>query len=171
MKTITIGFSKHKGFAPGSSLIRWYTKRPFSHTYFRFKDETYTDDTIFHAVGKGLIYISSTNFLRDNEVVQEFSLKVNEEMFKIILNVCHQKAGKKYGYKQNLGILLVRQLNKLGFALDKNPLDDGINCSELMFYLLSEVHGQWSKKDPNLITPADIYDFLVSKYGTNTQNN
>lgn len=165
MKEIKIGFSTHKGFAPGSKLIRWYTKRDFSHTYFKYKDSTFTDHTIFHAVGKGLSYVSETNFLKHNTVVREFTMLVPDELFHLILNICHQKSGQDYGYLQNLGILIVELLSKVGIKLKENIINDGVNCSELMCYLLTEVHGKWIKKDADLVTPADVYDFLVKKYG------
>lgn len=163
MKTIIIGFSKHKGFAPGSDLIKWFMNKDFSHTYFKFKEDLYDDHTIFHAVGKGLNYISERTFLEHNQPVAEFELPISDELFNELMQDCHKHAGGKYGYFQNLGIALVRGLAKIGITLDRNPIDDGINCSEWGYYILEDIDGKWIHIDPNLVAPDQVYDYLVGR--------
>lgn len=163
MKTIYVGFSRNANSAPGSKVIQLFLNKPFSHTYFKFKEDSYCDHTIFHAVGKGLTYISETNFLNHNTVVFEKAIEINDETYKELLNECHQNAGRKYGFLQNLGILWVRSLNCLGFDLKTNPLDDGINCSEWMYYLLEEIYGRWTDTEPNLVAPDEVYNYLINK--------
>lgn len=162
MKTIIIGFSKHRGFAIGSWLIRLVLQRPFSHTYFKYKEPEYQDGTVFHAVGKGLIYISETSFLEHNEPVSEFNLSISDDSFAGLMQECHKIAGRDYGYLQNIGIALIRWANKIGFNIKHNPLNDGINCSEWAADVIEEVYGKWTDKDPNLIAPDDVYKYLVS---------
>ena len=163
MQTITIGFSKHHGNAIGSSLIQWFMGRPYSHTYFKFKEDRYKDKTIFHAVGHGTVYISETTFLENNVPVYEFEIEISDELFNELMIDCHQNAGKSYGYMQNLGLVLVRTLNRIGFDIKKNPIDDGINCSEWIYYILEEVYGQWTATEPNLVAPDEICDYLLKK--------
>lgn len=167
MKTIIIGFSKSKhSWAIGSDLIRWFMNKDFSHTYFKFKEDLYEDYTICHATGKGIIYMSEQTFSLSNKTVAEFELTISENLFDELLQDCHKYAGANYGYFQNLGIFLVRCLNKIGIKLNKNPIDDGINCSEWLYYLLREVDGEWTKTDPNLIAPDEVYNYLMERnYG------
>lgn len=160
---IMIGFSKHKGFAPMSNLIRMYMGTPFSHTYLKLKLDCFDKPSVFHAVGKGLILLSYDTFLEHNQVVAEFELDISDDLFKEICNTFHNKASSSYGYLQNLGIILADK-----FKLNKNPLNDGINCSEWISYCLEEVYpNDWneSKQDFNLITPKQVYNYLVGKNG------
>lgn len=160
MKTVYFGFSRPNHRMLGSEVIQKYMKTDFSHTYFKFKEELFEDHTIFHSVGKGLSYISETNFKSHNIVVIEFALAVPDDLYIELLQDCHNNAGVKYGFLQNIGIVLVDLLNRLGLRINKNPIDDGINCSEWIYYLLEAVFGKWVDKDPNLITPEDAYLFL-----------
>jgi hypothetical protein len=161
MKTIIVGFSTHKGNAIGADLIRKYMGTEFSHVFFKFKEEHYTDYSVFHAVGRGLSYVCETRFLKTNQIVAQFELSVSDETYYELLNDCHASSGLKYGYLQNLGILIVECLNKLGCKFTKNPINDGINCSEWVAYLLEEMYGEWTDKDYNLVTPLDVYNYLV----------
>lgn len=164
MKTIIIGFSKHRGsWAIGSDLIRWFMKTEFSHTYFKFKEDSYEDSTICHATGKGVNYMSSTTFEKTNQPVAEFELEISNELYQELLQDCHRYAGDKYGYFQNLGILVVRVLGRVGIRMNRNPINDGINCSEWGYYLLEEIDGKWTNTDPNLVAPDEVYNYLVGR--------
>lgn len=163
MKTVYICFSRRRGFAIGSELIQKFMGKPFSHTYFKFKEDRYVDHTIFHAVGKGLIYVSEATLLEHNVPAKEFALVISDELFDELMQDCHKNAGKDYGFLQNLGVALVCGLAKLKIKVNKNPINDGINCSEWMYYILEEIYGKWTDEDPNLIGPDQIYDFLESK--------
>lgn len=160
MKTITIGFSRRKGSAIGSEIIQKYMGTKFSHVYFKFKEPHYIVHSIFHAVGRGLSYVCETRFLQSNAVAREFDIQVSDETYYELLNDCHLNSGIKYGYLQNLGIVIVDCLNKLGCKIKKNPLNDGINCSEWAAYLVHDMYGEWTEKEYNLVTPKDIHDFL-----------
>ena len=164
MKTIIIGFSKHRGtFAIGSDLIRWLMRRDFSHTYFKFKEDLYEDHTICHATGKGVNYLSETTFNASNQPVAEFELSISQELYDELLQDCHKHAGENYGYFQNIGIFIVRLLQKINIAVSRNPINEGINCSEWAYYLLEEIDGKWTNTDPNLIAPDEVYDYLVGR--------
>jgi len=111
-------------------------------------------------VGKGLSYISETSFKSRNIIVIEFALEIPDDLYNELLEDCHNNAGVHYGFLQNVGIVLVDLLNRVGFSINKNPIDDGINCSEWIYFLLEAVFGKWIDKDPNLVTPEDAYLFL-----------
>jgi hypothetical protein len=157
---ITIGFSYHKGFAIGSWAIRMFLNKPFSHVYFKYKEKDLNTPTIYHAVGKGLTYISEDNFHKENETVSEFKINISEELFKELKNDCHEHASMDYGFFQNFGIVAVRALARIGIEIKKNPINDGINCSEWAFYILEEIYGKWTECDPNLVGPDQVFDFL-----------
>ena len=125
-----------------------------------FKEDLYSDYTIFHAVGKGLTYISESRFKQNNEIVALFPVTIPDELFSELLEDCHKNAGLKYGFLQNIGIGLVRLANKVGIKVLKNPLNDGINCSEWLYYLLEEIYGKWTDTEPNLVAPDEVYDYL-----------
>jgi len=158
---VTIGFSRHRGFAIGSEAIQKFMNKPFSHTYFKFKQPMYKDYTIFHAVGKGLTYISETNFLKHNIIIYEFEIEISEELYKELMVDCHNNAGEHYGFYQNIGLAIVRLLSKIKINLKSNPFNDGINCSEWLYYILAEVYGKWTETEPNLVAPDEVYEFLV----------
>jgi hypothetical protein len=158
---ITIGFSKHTGFAPFSTAIRCYLDTEFSHTYFKVTLPGLNDASVLQATGKGISMCSYTNFLKHNIVVKEFKMNISNELFLELYNEFHDKAGTKYGYIQNIGILISNILK-----LKTNPFQDGIVCSEYIAYCLSEVYpDDWddSVMDFNLVTPRDVYQYLVSK--------
>lgn len=158
---VTVGFSRHKGFAPMSSLIRWYMGTEFSHTYFKVQLQGLDTPSVLQATGKGVSMCSYSNFLAHNAVVREFSLEVSDALFYRIYNDFHLQAGTKYGYWQNLGILIAR-----AFKLKINPFQDGIVCSEYVAYCLEDVFpNDWdsNKQDFNLVMPKAIYEYLTNK--------
>lgn len=163
MKTITIGFASHKEFMIGSVAIEWLLNTDFSHTYFKFKEDRFQDHTIFHAVGKGLIYMAETTFVESALVVKEFDLQISDDLFQELMVDCHINAGKDYAYWQNLGILFDRILAKFNIKMLRNPFKYGINCSEWMYYIIEEIDGKWTDTDPNLVAPDEVYNYLLNR--------
>jgi hypothetical protein len=161
MKTIYIGFSCSGKI--GSKLISWFMRKPFSHTYLKFQEPWYKDQTIHQATGHGLGYMSENIFNSECTVVKEFPLQISDELFLEVVTNCHNNSGANYGYFQLLGIFMVDVLSKIGIKIKKNPIRGGIICSEWMYDILTEVYGKWTDKDPNLVDPSDIYAFLMTK--------
>lgn len=147
----------------GSDIIRWVLKRDFSHTWLKFKMKDLYSNTVFHAVGNGLSYISEPAFLQHNEVIEEFELEISDSLYNHILNLCHSYASVKYGYWQNLGIGFVKFLKLFGINYRRNPFNEGLNCSEWCALVLTEVYGKWTDKESNLIDPTDVYNYLKDK--------
>lgn len=160
MKNIIIGFSKNRKCAIGSKLIMAYMRTKFSHTYLRIKLDTFNEDSVFHAVGRGATIVSYSNFLIKNEPIKEFNLNISDELFDEICNEFHKRSGKDgYGFLQNIGILIAEKLK-----LTKNPFDDGLNCSEWIAYCLEEIYPErWksNERDFNLVKPSEVYEFLT----------
>lgn len=171
MKKITIGFSKGQGFVPMSDIIRWVLRSEFSHTYLEFQSPGLWSKTIFEASGNGVSYRSKPNFLTGSTVVASFELKISDQLYSKILNKCHDNAGIKYGYLQNLGIGFVKLLKLFGIKYTRNPWNKGMNCSEWCGYILQELYGKdWIDKEPNLVDPKDVYEFLKKKQAESGQN-
>lgn len=156
---IKIGFSEPNHFKLGACIIKKYLGTDFSHTYVKFKQERLNDNTIFHAVGMGVVYLSETQFKKNNNQVKEFTLELSEDLYNKVLNKCHSLASNKYAFGQNLGLVIKRQFN-----LNVNPFQDDFNCSELVAYLLVEIWPQdWIGVDLNSVGPDTVYCYLEKK--------
>lgn len=155
MRTIRIGFSKSKKrFAVGGALIRWYMGTPYSHVYMKFDARAYDRSLVYEAVGEGVRFVGMNNWQRDHEEVASFDIQISDESYKKLMQFCIDNSGLKYGYFQNIGILVADL-----FKLKKNPLTDGDNCSEAIGQVLS-LEGYKIDKDFNLLTPKDIFLIL-----------
>lgn len=163
--SISIGFSKHKGFAPMSNVIRWVLSTPYSHVYLKFEIPGVNQPLMFHSTGKGINILSYANFLENNEEVLEHGGEITQEANEKLINYIFKMAGTNpYGYLQNIGIFIIDVLNLIGFEIKSNPINDGVNCSELMAMTMQEIKGgPWTDKDYNLITPRDIWDAITEK--------
>lgn len=156
---VSVGFSYRKGFAPGSSLLRAYMGRPFSHTYLKVKFNNFEDFSVLQSTGDGVSILSYSNFCEKNFVVTEFALDVSKPLFWKICNEFHRLAGTKYGFAQNIGILAF----DLGLC-DRNPFKHGINCSEWVALALQEIWPDSSSAfDVDVVRPDQIFDFLKAK--------
>lgn len=165
MKQLTIGFSTDNNSII-SKLIRWWLGTTFSHTYLYFKLNEFEQYTIFQAVGSGLQFVSETTFLKTNTVINEFIISAKDEKYSEILNKCHNASGRKYGYLQNVGIVLADLLK-----LKKNIFRRDDNCSEWVAECILTIDPKAFNKDLNLITPLDIYNYLLrNKYGKISKN-
>jgi hypothetical protein len=158
MRKITIGFSKSKKkCAIGSALIRWYMGTSYSHVYLKFDAKSYNRSLVYEAVGAGVRFVGMNNWAKDHEEVASFEIEISDESYKKIMLFCIDNSGLKYGYMQNIGILLADI-----FKLSKNPLTDGDNCSEAIGEILI-LEGYKIDKDLNLLTPKDIFLILDNK--------
>lgn len=166
MKIFKVGFSTSRSrCAIGASLIRWYMRTPFSHVYLVFgKAPT---ELVVHATGKGLFPISRKKFLEHNFVVEEFEISVSDLEYDKIKMLSYDNMGTKYGYWQNIGILIAELLCTTYKKLNinkriVNPFMDGVNCSEWVSMALkvedTEAFAEFS--DSNLISPSDVYKYL-----------
>jgi hypothetical protein len=153
-----------------STAIRWYFGDKFSHTYFKAQLPNLIGPSILQATGAGIGICSNENFIKHNEVVREFDIEISPELFYEIYNEFHARAGTKYGYIQNIGILITRELLRIGVKLNVNPFQDGMVCSEYLAYCLEEIYPEdWnsSTQDFNLTTPKDVYTYLINRENGN----
>lgn len=175
MRTFKIGFSHASSKnAIGSSLIRWYLKSKFSHTYMVYSIDAY--DMVFHATGKGLFPLLKENFLKHNIVVEEFNINVTDEEYVKIKHLCFTNMGTKYGFWQNIGNLIADLLEATckKLCIKKrivNPFMDGINCSEWLAKIIKVKDSEAFKDiEINRVKPNDVYEYLKRKQNGSTQS-
>lgn len=159
MKTITIGFSKSKKkIAIGSWLIRKYMGTSYSHVSFHFNTSTMNRTLVYEAVGSGIRFIEKSNWEKYAELVVSYEIEVSNEIYVRMMQTCIDNAGLKYGYMQNIGVIIAKL-----FKLEYNPFPENDNCSELLLRLLIEA-GYSIEKSHDLVTPLDIENMLKQPY-------
>lgn len=138
---ITIGFSKHKGFAPLSWLIMLCEGTKFSHAYIKVRSKSLNRDLIYQATGSGVHFIGLSLFEQSAQVIEEYQIDISPEKQTKLLQWCVDNAGKPYGKLQIIGIGLIRLLKPFGIKI-KNPFSNGnaaYVCCELVVAALEDV--------------------------------
>lgn len=153
MKTIIIGASKNTLI--GSKAIQWWMDTNYSHVYARWHLNTQNRDIIYQASHGMVHFIALENFLKTNEIVEEFELNLTDEQFAKFSSKCIDLAGQKYSKLQLVQIFLSDITNGKIHTEDQK----GYICSELMCELLEEL-GYKFDKPKYLITPKDIMETL-----------
>lgn len=163
MRTVVVGFSKPKsGFVPFSAAIRWVCRTKFSHTYIKFKSDSFNRVLVYQASGLNVNFIGETRFNQEEDIVAEFQLEVSEEAFNRTMQFAIDHAGVPYGISQIFGILYVKALALFGVKA-KNPFSNGNSnyvCSELVAQILKEIIGLDVQDDLDVITPKEVFELL-----------
>lgn len=163
MRKIVVGFSKPKaGFVPFAEAIKKVLGSQFSHTYIKFKADSFNRVLIYQASGTAVNFMAEERFLDHNTVVAEFDLEVSEEVFNKTLQFAIDQVGTPYGMSQIFGILYVKALGLFGLKA-KNPFPNGSGnyvCSELVAQILKEIIGLKVDIDLDLIDPKEVFELL-----------
>lgn len=163
MKKITVGFSKPKSkFVPFAAAIKKVISSDFSHTYIKFKADSFNRVLIYQASGTAVNFMAEERFLDHNTVVAEFDLEVSEEVFNKTLQFAIDQVGTPYGMSQIFGILYVKALGLFGLKA-RNPFPNGSGnyvCSELVAQILKEIIGLQVEQDLDLIDPKEVFELL-----------
>mgnify|MGYP001571962652 CR=1 FL=1 len=131
---ITVGFSRHKGFAPISWIIMLCEHTPFSHAYIKVRSESLDRTLVYQATGSGVHFIGSAMFEESAQVIEEYEMPMPSEDRKKLLQWCVDNAGKPYGRLQVIGIGLIRLAKLFGLRIS-NPFSNGNKayiCCELV---------------------------------------
>jgi hypothetical protein len=91
---IQIGFSRTNTIP--SRLIRWITKSEVSHTYIKLDDDFLGLPLILHVDWPGAVIVSESEFLKENEKVEEY--EIESEKFRPAIKKNLIFLGKKYDY-------------------------------------------------------------------------
>ena len=140
-----------------SWLIQAFQGEPFSHVYIR------DNDVVYHAIGAGVLKMSYDEFKAHNTVVHEFYLMFDDNTKAKLIDKLESLLGTKYGYMQNLGIILVDGLNRWCGIRIGNPFTSGVNCSQYVYEALKTVIPYIKEMDPETIRPDDVYDILKER--------
>lgn len=158
MEQIIVGFSKStKKFAWFSWLIRWIDKTEYSHVYIKFYSKSLERDIIYQASGSQVNFVGTKIFLTHNKIISEYSINIDSEIRKKMIQKAIDNSGIPYGIKEVLGLGLVRFSSIFGKKI-QNPFRDGANtfvCVELIAQDLKEA-GLLNIEDTESITPRDL---------------
>lgn len=166
MPVIYVGFSRPKKPTIVSKSIMFFIDAEFSHTYIKFRSASLEEELIYQASGLAVNFCGSDNFYINHESIFEIPIEISEEVYKKTLKYCVRNAGTPYGVKQLLGFVIYFVAKQLGFSLKNNPYSDGKTtqvCSETVGLILEECLDLSLQEKEDLLTPKDIYDFLVNR--------
>lgn len=159
MKKIEIVFTKSKKKFPiGSWLIRLWTNKSYSHVARKFT--IYNEIEMFYQASEGKVnYENQKAFFKKHEIVKSYSFEAPEEIHQNMAMACLRDTGTEYGFKQNVGIVLVDILSFFGKEID-NPWKKGRNCSELLYiHVIKPIWGDLGY-NPDTIKPHHIEKIL-----------
>lgn len=150
---VYIEFTRPLKCKPLSYLIRMIEGTKYSHVRLRLNDIVYeASGTSVHFKGK-----LAQNYL-PTEILHSYKFDLSQQEYAKLLKLCMDNAGIEYGYKQLIGILLVRM-----FKLKKNPFSDGRKsqvCSEIVGRFLKEILQIGNKLDLDIAGPKAIKEVL-----------
>lgn len=162
MSILTIHFTRNLEGRVFSKALQWYEGIPISHVAVELPTSRgLGQNFIIHSViGTGVSLLSKSKFLKDNEIMESYSLTLELEEYKAIRNAMLSDCGEKYGLMQNIGILIVDLLRKINI-MSTNPFKHGQNCSELIYRHV--IPGEFKPKDlvPDLVKPSHIRRILL----------
>jgi hypothetical protein len=170
---LRIGFSKStKVAAIYSRLIIWWDRYRYgsdvgSHAYGRFVSASWNRDFIYQAAGKNTHFMGGQAWAKKNEVTEEYVLELPDEVVNRIGQICVDREGKRYAFKQTIGIMIAGLLLILscGLIQIKNPLADGdheVNCLEEWARILSQALDVEMPKDIDSISIKPFRDWIAS---------
>lgn len=171
MRKLVVGFSKPKsGFVPFSEAIRWVCRTKFSHTYIKFKSDSFDRVLVYQASGLAVNFVGETRFKEQEVIVAEFEFEVSDSTFNRTMQFAIDRAGVPYGISQIFGILYVKALALFGVKA-KNPFPNGNSnyvCSELVAQILKEIIGLEVEQDLDLIDPKEVFELLQKNHISET---
>lgn len=146
---LIIGFSTPKTFNPLSYLIKWYLDVPYSHSYLKWTDPNLERTIIYEASHLFVHYIEFNNWLAKNNIIYEFSIDLDENKHKELMQFCIDNCSKPYNFT-----------TLIDFVFKTNYGNDGESsyiCSELVARALSI-------DDIDQIDPKTLYNLVLEKF-------
>lgn len=160
--SLIIGFSKSIGFKPFSWAIRWFDSTEYSHAYIKLSNRHFNDFDIYQASKGSVNHIVEKTLLEENVVVAEFSIPIDSEEKKAIINLIRYKLGKPYSFRTCLGIFLARYGFKWKGFFDG---EEAYICSELVARVLKSSGKMPIELEVDKATPKQLYE-LCDLYAT-----
>lgn len=109
-------------------------------------------------------FMNSETFEQEALSVHETQIEISQETRSKVLQFAIDNCGKPYGTKEIAGLAVVRIAHWLGKEIE-NPLADtdrSLICSELASRVLRDCLNIKLPKDPDDMTPLDVYELLLS---------
>jgi len=155
-----IGFSTPIKFNIAAHAIRLWQDKPYSHVYIKFVSQNIIN-SIYHAAGGTVHFMSEDNFLAKNKVLVEYEIEVDRPTRIKMINRCMSLASVKYDYWNLLKILYHDIAERWGTEIPKTHDGPGYVCSELVAEFLEYDLGIKIDKPRHLIKPSDIEEGLL----------
>lgn len=172
MEKIIFGVSRPHKWKIFSSAIMTAYRIPYSHTYIKIWSEKYGRYLIYQASGTMVNFMNVKTFNEEALVVYETQIEVSKDQRSKIIQFAIDTCGRPYGVKDILGLAWVR-INEFAGRKIKNPFSDQdktLICSELTSIVLRDCLNISLPKDPDDMTPKDVYELLLSINPNNTMN-
>lgn len=137
---ISVGFSKHKGFAPLSWAIQAIECTNYSHAFVKIYAAKSDRYLIYQATGTGVYFIGEKAFLDHNIIVEEYKFNIKEYKQHKFFQKAIDECGKDYGRLQLVGLGLVKLLNFFNISI-KNVFsnkDTKYICTEIVATILED---------------------------------
>ena len=158
MRELKIVFTKSKKkIALFSRLLRWWTRKPYSHVAREVIRQDWGAG--YYQASEGHVnYEHESVFHKKHEIVKSYTLMVDDHYEMSVRKACWEDCGKDYGVWQNVGIFLV----DIGLLRD-TPWKDGRNCSELIY--LKVFHDLLPLNyNPDTIKPHHLEDIILEYF-------
>lgn len=164
-KRIYIGLSVPKKENIFSRIIKFVLKTNYSHTYVRWETK-WGFDSVYEASGTSVKFVGGDIWHSKNKVLKEWPLDLDDDKYyskflPYILSI----SGLNYDFFQILGILFYLYCPKIKPKKDKSKMV----CSEVIYYILTEIFDKKWDIDPDVVTPKNIEKYL-DKTATNQGN-
>lgn len=164
METIVFGFSRPKTWKPFSWLIMTSYGIPYSHCYIKIYSSTYNRWLIYQASSTMVNFMNIQTFEEEGLIVHETQITITPETRSKVLQFAIDNCGKPYGIKEIFGLAWVKINEWCGKEI-QNPLADedrSLVCSELASLVLRDCLNIKLPKDPDDMTPLDVYNLLLT---------
>lgn len=155
IKQVIIGFSSPSRVKIGAEIIKLWMRTPYSHVFLLLHSNYTGLDLVYQASHGSVNCLTLDNFKKDNRIVDQFSILVEEEQLKNCLVAAQQLLGRPYGY---LGLIRLA-LSKLGIPMVGDGLST-LHCSEFIGRLFPNL----INKSADLVEPVDLYRALEVKH-------
>jgi len=158
---IFIGFSKPSEFKIGAELISLWTNSPYSHVYMRFEYKC-SKSAIFHAAHGMVHFKSPTNLQKENTIIKEYSIEVDQCEHDEIFDECMELAGEPYSRLTLLKIFLSDIIFYTTGRVINWSNSPGYICSELVGKVCTDRLNIHFNKPIFLLKPNDIDQGLAN---------
>lgn len=157
--SIIVGFSAPINKKLGSEVIKWYLKTEYSHVFISWRSDSLQRDMVYHAANGMVHFINKENFLKNNIIIKEYIIPIDNNCKNKIIRKCVDLAAVDYGYDELLKIIIKDLCIKLSVKCEFIN-SKGFICSELVAEILEEVFVKKFNKSKYLLTPKDIEEFI-----------